>query len=299
MSLEPGRQHLVVAHSLTDVGGPRNHTRPVSGLPLIPVETPKFEDGNFFATRALDVAASGRLIAVLSPFLLAIAMVIRLSAPGDVLLRQERRGINGRHFSMFKFRSVVTNAKTLLVNLQEEDRDIGNEVMFKMKGDPLFTPIGKFLRRYSLDELPPLFNFLGGAISLVSPRPPLKRYPFVRNISTRSDRLWCRLESGSRIDRGDGVEIRCTYGQSLTNSFIGLCALEGGSPVLAGTRIGDPRYFISDARTFGDFGFVALKLSVRRQMRCHTARNAPFIDGCRRDIARQRLLTVPVKDGTN
>ncbi|MEA9999657.1 MULTISPECIES: sugar transferase [unclassified Cryobacterium] len=173
--LEPGRQHLVVAPSLTDIGGPRIHTRPVSGLPLIHVETPRFEGRNFFAKRAFDILASGLLLIVLSPFLILIAIVVRLSTPGDVLFRQERVGINGTHFSMLKFRSMVTDAEALLTDLQNEERAEGNTVMFKMKDDPRVTPIGKFLRRYSLDELPQLFNVFGGSMSLVGPRPPLER----------------------------------------------------------------------------------------------------------------------------
>ncbi|WP_241975229.1 MULTISPECIES: sugar transferase [unclassified Cryobacterium] len=174
-SLEPGRQHLVVAPSLTDIGGPRIHTRPVAGLPLIHVETPRFEGRNFFAKRAFDLLCSGLLIVVLSPFLLIIGAVIRLSTPGDVLFRQERVGINGRHFSMLKFRSMVTDAEALLVGLRDEARTEGNSVLFKMKEDPRVTPIGKYLRRFSLDELPQLFNVFGGSMSLVGPRPPLER----------------------------------------------------------------------------------------------------------------------------
>jgi len=174
-SLEPGHQHLVVAPSLTDIGGPRIHTRPVAGLPLIHVETPRFEGRNFFTKRAFDIIVSAVLIIVLSPFLVLIAMAVRLSTPGDVLFRQERVGINGTHFNMLKFRSMVTNAEALLVDLKDETRAEGNSVMFKMKDDPRVTPIGKFLRRYSLDELPQLFNVLLGTMSLVGPRPPLER----------------------------------------------------------------------------------------------------------------------------
>ena len=171
-SLEPGRQHLVMSPSLTDIGGPRIHTRQVSGLPLIHVETPRYEGRKLFAKRAFDLAASLGLIVVLSPLLALIAVVVRLSTPGAVLFRQERVGINGQHFEMLKFRSMVTDAESRLTGLQQ--RSEGNTVMFKMRDDPRVTPFGRFIRRFSLDELPQLFNVFGGSMALVGPRPSLE-----------------------------------------------------------------------------------------------------------------------------
>jgi exopolysaccharide biosynthesis polyprenyl glycosylphosphotransferase len=173
-NLEPGRQHLVVAPALTDLGGPRIHTRPVAGLPLIHVETPRYEGRKQVAKRLFDILASGLLILVLSPVLAIIAITVRLTSPGPVLFRQQRVGIRGSMFSMLKFRSMVTDAEALLPALQAESREAGNEVLFKMKDDPRITRIGKVLRRYSLDELPQLFNVFGGSMSLVGPRPPLE-----------------------------------------------------------------------------------------------------------------------------
>lgn len=174
-SLEPGRQHLVMAPRLTDIGGPRIHTRPVSGLPLIHVETPRYEGSKLFAKRFFDIFSSFTLIVILSPFLASVALCVRFSTPGPVLFRQERIGINGEPFHMLKFRSMVTDAEARLMDLQGADRSAGNEVMFKMKNDPRVTRVGGILRRYSLDELPQLFNVLGGKMSLVGPRPPLER----------------------------------------------------------------------------------------------------------------------------
>ena len=174
-SLEPGRQHLVVAPSLTDIGGPRIHTRPVSGLPLIHVETPRYEGRKLFAKRAFDVVAASIIMLLLSPVLAGIALAVRVSTPGPMLFRQDRVGINGRHFSMLKFRSMVIDAEVRLDALQSQSRVEGNSVMFKMKNDPRVTPIGRFLRRFSLDELPQLMNVFLGSMSLVGPRPPLER----------------------------------------------------------------------------------------------------------------------------
>jgi exopolysaccharide biosynthesis polyprenyl glycosylphosphotransferase len=173
-SLEPGRQHLVLAPSLTDVGGPRIHMRPVAGLPLIHVETPRYEGLKRFSKRAFDIVSSAVLVLVLSPVLAAAAVGVRLSTPGAILFRQDRVGLNGAHFKMLKFRSMVVDAESQLTALQDVGRVEGNSVMFKMKNDPRVTPIGGVLRRFSLDELPQLFNVLGGSMSLVGPRPPLE-----------------------------------------------------------------------------------------------------------------------------
>ncbi|UFS57873.1 sugar transferase [Subtercola endophyticus] len=174
-SLEPGRQHLVVAPSLTDIGGPRIHTRPVAGLPLIHVETPRYEGFKRYQKRLFDVFSSALLLLVLSPVLLLIAMTVRLSTEGPVFFLQERVGLNGSTFFMMKFRTMVPNAEALLKNLQNESREEGNSILFKMKDDPRVTPIGKWLRRYSLDELPQLLNVLRGDMSLIGPRPPLQK----------------------------------------------------------------------------------------------------------------------------
>jgi exopolysaccharide biosynthesis polyprenyl glycosylphosphotransferase len=172
--LTPGAEHLVVAPSLIDVGGPRIRTRPVAGLPLIHVETPKFEGRKLLAKRVFDLLVSSVLIVLLSPALIVVALAVKFTSSGPVLFKQERVGIKGKPFRMLKFRSMVVDAEARLAALQAK-RDAGNTVMFKMKDDPRVTPIGRVLRRYSLDELPQLFNVLLGSMSLVGPRPPLPR----------------------------------------------------------------------------------------------------------------------------
>ncbi len=174
-ALEPGRQHLIVAPALTDIGGPRIHTRPVAGLPLIHVETPHYEGGTRHLKRIFDVVSAGVLLLLLSLPLAVVALTIKATSPGPVLFKQERVGRNGSRFSMLKFRSMVATAEQDLVSLLDADRAEGNTVMFKMKNDPRVTPIGRFIRRYSIDELPQLFNVLRGDMSLVGPRPPLPR----------------------------------------------------------------------------------------------------------------------------
>lgn len=172
-SLEAGRQHLVIAPSIADIAGPRIHTRPVAGLPLIHVETPRFSRGQQLLKRVMDLAAAAIGVVVISPVLLVLALAIKLDSRGPVLFHQTRIGLNGEPFTMLKFRSMVTNAESLLAELADSERDSGNAVLFKMKHDPRVTRVGRILRRHSLDELPQLFNVIGGSMSLVGPRPPL------------------------------------------------------------------------------------------------------------------------------
>lgn len=170
--LEAGRQHLVLAPSITDIAGPRIQTRPVSGLPLIHVETPRFSSGERFIKRTMDIALSLVGVLLVSPLMLAIALLVKLTSAGPVLFKQSRAGYHGQQFQMLKFRSMVTNAEDMLASLKTS-QDAGNEVMFKMANDPRVTRVGRVIRRFSLDELPQLFNVIGGSMSLVGPRPPL------------------------------------------------------------------------------------------------------------------------------
>lgn len=172
--LEAGRQHLVLAPSIVDVVGPRIQTRPVAGLPLIHVETPRYSKGQRLAKRGLDLLLAGVGLLLMSPFMAIIAVAIRATTHGPVIFRQVRVGRDGREFRLLKFRTMVDNAEDLLPSL-EDQRDAGNEMLFKMIDDPRVTPVGRFLRRHSLDEIPQLVNVLAGQMSLVGPRPSLPR----------------------------------------------------------------------------------------------------------------------------
>ena len=171
--LEARHVSLIVAAALTDVAGPRIHTRPVSGLPLIHVEFPTFTGSKHFMKRMFDLLGSTLFIALLALPMLVVAAAVKLTSKGPVIYRQERIGLNGKHFAMYKFRSMVADADDLLPSLLDQSE--GNGVLFKMKNDPRVTPVGRFIRKYSIDELPQLFNVWGGTMSLVGPRPPLPR----------------------------------------------------------------------------------------------------------------------------
>ena len=168
--LEAGQRHLIVAPSLTDIGGPRIHTRPVAGLPLIHVETPRYAGSKLFTKRLFDILGSGALIATLSPVLIVLAIMVKATSPGPVLYRQERVGLNGNHFHMLKFRSMRVNADAELQSLLAAQGS-NDKPLFKVQNDPRVTSIGRLLRKHSLDEFPQLFNVFFGSMSLVGPRP--------------------------------------------------------------------------------------------------------------------------------
>ncbi len=162
---------LVVHPGIVEVAGPRLSIRPVAELSLLHLERPATTGGWLLLKTAFDRVVGGALLTVLAPLLLAIALLVRVTSPGPALFRQVRVGVDGREFTIFKFRSMSTDADHRLAELRA--RDEGNGVLFKMRSDPRVTRIGGLLRRYSLDELPQLLNVVKGDMSLVGPRPPL------------------------------------------------------------------------------------------------------------------------------
>jgi exopolysaccharide biosynthesis polyprenyl glycosylphosphotransferase len=169
--LEGTAAELVLSSRLTDVAGPRIHFRPVDGLPLIHVEIPQFDGAKHVIKRALDVVVSGALLLVLVIPFAALTVAIRLTSAGPALFRQIRVGQGGETFSILKFRSMVNDAEDRLSLLQGQNE--GSGLLFKLTDDPRVTPLGRFMRRHSIDELPQLWNVLTGQMSLVGPRPPL------------------------------------------------------------------------------------------------------------------------------
>ncbi len=120
--------------------------------------------------RAMDVCGAFGGLLMLSPILACVAFLIRLDSRGPVLFRQERMGLGGRTFRCLKFRTMVPDAESRLRELEARNESAGG-VLFKIKDDPRVTPLGRFLRKSSLDELPQLWNVLVGEMSLVGPRP--------------------------------------------------------------------------------------------------------------------------------
>lgn len=121
--------------------------------------------------RLMDIALSAAALWFLAPLLLGVALLVKLTSRGPIFFKQVRVGLNGRTFHMLKFRSMVVNAEALKAKLLRDNEQQGP--VFKMKRDPRVTPVGRFIRKYSIDELPQLINVLRGDMSLVGPRPPV------------------------------------------------------------------------------------------------------------------------------
>jgi exopolysaccharide biosynthesis polyprenyl glycosylphosphotransferase len=171
--LEGSGTRLLLVPPLTDVARPRVTIHPLAGLPVLHVDAPCFSGICRFFKDACDRLAAFAALVVLSPLLVAIAVGVKLTSPGPVFYRQDRVGRRGRTFSCLKFRSMYADAEARLEELHAEDE--GNGVLFKLRHDPRVTSFGRPMRRYSLDELPQLFNVLHGTMSLVGPRPPLPK----------------------------------------------------------------------------------------------------------------------------
>lgn len=124
-----------------------------------------------FAKRIFDIVGSAILLILLLPVFIVLCVLVKLSSPGPVFYRSTRIGLCGKKFNFIKYRSMRPDADTLLGKLKEQNEKDGP--IFKIKQDPRITPIGAFLRRYSLDELPQLWSVLIGDMSLVGPRPPI------------------------------------------------------------------------------------------------------------------------------
>lgn len=171
--LEPYDVDLVVAPGVVDVAGPRLVMRPVAGFPLIHVEKPRYHGAKRFGKSAFDFCFSLLALALVSPVMLMIAIAVKVTSKGPVLYKSERIGLDGKPFQMLKFRTMVDGADKQVAALLGENEGAG--VLFKMKRDPRITPVGRFLRKFSLDELPQFLNVLRREMSVVGPRPPLRR----------------------------------------------------------------------------------------------------------------------------
>jgi exopolysaccharide biosynthesis polyprenyl glycosylphosphotransferase len=162
---------LIVASTLIDVAGSRTTIRPVDGLPMLHVEHPTLTGARRVLKAVVDRAGAVVLLIALSPLLAGLALAVRAESKGPVLFRQVRVGKDGREFVIVKFRTMHLDAEARLAELRHLNEVDG--ALFKLRNDPRVTRVGRFLRKFSLDELPQLLNVLGGSMSLVGPRPPL------------------------------------------------------------------------------------------------------------------------------
>ena len=180
-----------IAADLFSVGLVKSGMSYFGGMPLIHFQTPPGDRWELSVKRLVDISVSLLLLVVFAPLFFILALGVRITSPGPVIFKQKRVGLNGRLFNLYKFRSMVENAEQELEKLLPYNEMSGP--VFKMKNDPRVTRFGKFLRKFSLDELPQFWNVLVGDMSLVGPRPPV---PGEVSLYERKDRRRLSMRPG-------------------------------------------------------------------------------------------------------
>ncbi|WP_078912249.1 sugar transferase [Streptomyces sp. NRRL S-646] len=170
-NLEGSDAEMVVAPVLMEVAGPRLHVDAVLGIPLLRVSMPTFTGGRRAIKAVVDRVGAAVLLMFFAPLMVSVALLVLIDSRGGAFYRQRRVGKDGREFTILKFRTMVSGAHGARAELAERNEGAG--LLFKVRRDPRVTRVGAVLRRYSIDELPQLFNVLTGSMSLVGPRPPL------------------------------------------------------------------------------------------------------------------------------
>jgi exopolysaccharide biosynthesis polyprenyl glycosylphosphotransferase len=163
--------HVELSSSLRDIDASRLSVKPLGRFPVMYIEPVRRTGWRAMAKRAFDATAALAIIVLSAPVWVVCAVAIKLTTHGPVLFKQERVGRRGRRFKVYKFRTMVNDAERLLIDLVAANEADGP--LFKLKADPRVTPVGKILRKLSLDELPQLLNVVKGEMSLVGPRPAL------------------------------------------------------------------------------------------------------------------------------
>lgn len=221
--LEGSQVDLALTLALVDVAGPRVTMQPVSGLPLMYVDEPRFTGVRYVAKSVFDWCLAAVAVVVLSPLLLVVALLVGTTSRGPVIYRQERIGKDGKLFDVFKFRSMVVDAHSRLpeVLAAEGVGEIG--MFYKPRRDPRVTRVGRVLRRFSVDELPQLFNVLRGEMSLVGPRPQIAaevaRYDRAASrrllVKPGLTGLW-QVSGRSDLDARTAIRMDVTYAENWT-----------------------------------------------------------------------------------
>ncbi|MFD7687450.1 sugar transferase [Streptomyces sp. NPDC059781] len=170
-NLEGSDAEMVVAPVLMEVAGPRLHIDAVLGIPLLRVSMPAFTGGRRAVKGVVDRLGATILLLLFAPLMVCVALLVLTTSRGGAFYRQRRVGKDGREFTILKFRTMVAGADRARAELAGLNEGAGP--LFKLHRDPRVTRVGAVLRRYSIDELPQLFNVLTGSMSLVGPRPPL------------------------------------------------------------------------------------------------------------------------------
>jgi exopolysaccharide biosynthesis polyprenyl glycosylphosphotransferase len=177
---------LLVAPEVTDIAGPLTEVRPMSSLPVLAVDEPELGGARYVVKEAFDRTFAALCLLLLAPALVVVGIAIRLTSPGPALFRQVRVGLRGRRFVLWKFRTMTADAEERRATLL--DRNEHDGVLFKIRDDPRVTRFGRRLRRWSIDEIPQLWNVVRGEMSIVGPRPPLPA-----EVESYTDRVRRRL----------------------------------------------------------------------------------------------------------
>lgn len=207
---------LMIAPGLIDVANQRLVSRPVAGMAMLEVAKPQYSQANSVVKRTFDIAFALTALLVASPVLIAAAIAVKVSSPGPIFYRSERIGIDGTEFQMTKFRSMITGADAMMAELIAKNG--GSAMFFKLKDDPRVTRVGKFLRKYSIDELPQFLDVLRGDMSVVGPRPQVRRevdsYDALmgRRLTVKPGLtgLW-QVSGRSDLEVGDAVRLDLSY----------------------------------------------------------------------------------------
>ncbi len=171
--LDPLGVELIVAPGLVDIAGVRLTYRLVADMPMMHVGSPRYDRAKSVGKAMFDWCFAGCALLAVAPVLIAIAIAVRCTSPGPVFYRSERIGRDGKPFAMLKFRSMYVDADAHIDQLIENRG--GNALYFKVRDDPRVTPVGRLIRKFSLDELPQFINVLRGEMSVVGPRPQVRR----------------------------------------------------------------------------------------------------------------------------
>ena len=171
-ALEGRDVNLLVAPNVVDVAGPRIHLQAHGNMPLIYLSGPSYSGARTLRRAMFDRSFAAAVLLMSSPLLLLAALAVKITSRGPVFYRSERIGAHGVPFQMLKLRTMVRGADQMLEEIEHHNDGAGP--LFKVRDDPRVTRVGRFLRRYSIDELPQLLNVLRGDMSIVGPRPPLR-----------------------------------------------------------------------------------------------------------------------------
>jgi len=194
----------------------RSRLTELDGIPLLTFETTLAKEWQLFVKRTIDIIVACLAIILLSPLYLVVSIAIKLTSPGPALFIQKRVGVNGRKFVLYKFRTMYKDTQKKLSSLERLNEMKGP--VFKIKNDPRITPIGKILRKFSIDELPQLFNVLVGCMSLVGPRPPIPKEvgqysPWQRRRLSMRPGLTClwQINGRNKIKFDDWMKLDLNY----------------------------------------------------------------------------------------